>query len=122
MFGIELRDNEITILKLRNDGYSYRECAKKLGFKHYQQAVHLYKTTLKKMREWSDLTSHYPEFVITAHNFGKTQRWLLVFYKFMKKNNLLYQWKRMSDEELKAIPGFGRDYLWFIRALRQSAK
>lgn len=123
MISIELRPNEIDILKYRDQGLSWKECARRMGYKHYQQGMRLYSATIKKVRKWNHICKTHPEFLITAKRFGKTQRWMFRFYDFMEQNNLLDRWNTMSNEELKAIPGFGRDYLWFVNVLRsQSAK
>lgn len=118
MYKLELRQNELDILKYRRDGLTFRKCAEKLNQKNFQQAQELYYATLKKLRIWNDLNLHNKEILRAAKKTGKSQRWVLTLYTIMRHNNIAYRWKHMSEEELSKIPGIGAGYLEFLHVAK----
>lgn len=118
MYNLELRQNEIDVLKYRRSGMTFRQCSEKLGHKHQQQTQELYYTTVSKLRVWNDLNLHNKELLRAAKKLGKDQKWLLSLYAMMRHNGIAYRWKKMDDEEILDIPGFGITYVEFFRVAR----
>ncbi len=118
MFKLELRQNELDVLNYRRAGLTFRECAEKMGHNHFQQTQALFYTTVRKLRIWNDLNLHNRELLRAAKKLGKSQRWILNLYTFMRNNGIAYHWKGMTDDELMAIPNFGTGYLEFLHVAR----
>lgn len=114
MYKLILKPHEIEVLRLRYDGFTYQECANRLGYKHYTQAQELYKNTLKKIRTWKDLEQHNIEILRAAKKLGKSQKYVLQLYRHMERARILYRWKRMSKEKLLECEGIGTYRVEFL--------
>ena len=119
MLKVLISETERTVLELRQvKGYTFRQIAEAVGFKHYQQAQAMYTRTLRKLRVWKYLEKYDKDMLFAAYKFGWTQKKLLRLYYLLDRNGILETYRTLSPEKLLDIKGIGPDYLNFLTAVK----
>lgn len=107
----ELSEKEKVIVRMRKDGYTYKQIAEKFGYPSYQNPQGIYYRALDKLRKWQYIEKNDPELIEAAECAGLRFDQLLRIYNCLLRNKVFRNYKSMSEAELRNLDGIGDLYL-----------
>lgn len=113
-----VNERQLEAIRLRKRGFTFDEISKDMGVSS-QRAQSLYRKGLENLRIEHHLREHHREFIYVAEDFGWDPKTLITFYKILKRNDIEYAWKKLTDEELLTYPQIGVRYVEFMREARK---
>lgn len=115
-----VNERQLEAIRLRKRGFTFEDMSKELEVTS-QRAQTLYRKGLENLRIEHDIREHHREFIYVAEDFGWDPKTLITFYKILKRNNIEYAWKKLTDEELLTYPQIGVRYVEFMNKARKYA-
>ena len=113
-----VNERQLEVIRLRKGGRTFNEISKKMDI-GTERARQIYVKGLENLRLERDIREYHRELFNAAEDMGMDSATLISFYKRLKKNNIEYAWKKLSDDELRSYPQVGEKFVEFIHEAKK---
>ena len=102
-----LNKRQVKVIKLRNQGFTWKQIADIVDLNYLQQAQEIYKDSIRKLQKYKEIQDTCPELCAAFWEASFKYYTLVRLYNLLKEFDLTTTYLLMDVDDLIQFPNFG---------------